>query len=155
MHVRRADAGSARSSRMPPQAPPPAYEATAETSPLIAELLERSKANKEQYDKERLDSYYRRNYEDYFALRKRGVRDDFGFDEQDEMIEARTPARPHARPHARTHAQMHADTRTCTRARARTHRSCFKRGKSRRARARSRTAAGSDCHLALVVTQAS
>eukprot|EP00793_Prasinoderma_coloniale_P004282 PRCOL_00000042-RA len=57
---------------MPPQAPPPAYEATAETSPLIAELLERSKANKEKYDKERLDSYYRRNYEDYFALRKRG-----------------------------------------------------------------------------------
>lgn len=105
MHVRRADAGSARSPRMPPQAPPPAYEATAETSPLIAELLERSKANKEKYDKERLDSYYRRNYEDYFALRKRGVRDDFGFDEQDEMIEARTPARPHARTHTCTNAR--------------------------------------------------
>ena len=117
MHVRRADAGSARSSRMPPQAPPPAYEATAETSPLIAELLERSKANKEKYDKERLDSYYRRNYEDYFALRKRGVRDDFGFDEQDEMIEARTPARPPARPHA----HMHKCTLTRAHVRARAH----------------------------------
>lgn len=35
-------------------------------SPFIQELLQRSRSNKEKYDKERLDSYYRRNYLDYF-----------------------------------------------------------------------------------------
>jgi hypothetical protein len=44
----------------------------------FAELLERSKANKEKYDRERLESYYRRNFKEYFqfeagAARARGI----------------------------------------------------------------------------------
>ncbi|GBG70609.1 hypothetical protein CBR_g6736 [Chara braunii] len=35
-------------------------------SELVRRLLERSRANKAKYDKERLDDYYRRNYLDYF-----------------------------------------------------------------------------------------
>eukprot|EP00897_Mesotaenium_endlicherianum_P001177 jgi/Mesen1/1105/ME000123S00279 len=31
-------------------------------------LLERSRANKEKYDKERLDDYYKRNFMDYFQF---------------------------------------------------------------------------------------
>ncbi|KAK3233143.1 hypothetical protein CYMTET_56542 [Cymbomonas tetramitiformis] len=37
-------------------------------SPLIQELLARSKANKAKYDKERLDDYNRRNFQDYFEF---------------------------------------------------------------------------------------
>lgn len=45
---------------------------------MHAELLARSKANKEKYDKERLESYYRRNFKEYFqfeagAARARGI----------------------------------------------------------------------------------
>lgn len=39
-----------------------------EDSPLIQELLARSKENKEKYDKERLDDYYKRNFGDYFGF---------------------------------------------------------------------------------------
>lgn len=39
-----------------------------DTSPLVQELLARSKANKEANDKARLDSYYRRNYKEYFEF---------------------------------------------------------------------------------------
>ncbi|XP_078430522.1 photosystem I reaction center subunit N [Wolffia australiana] len=35
---------------------------------LLQKYMEKSKANKEKNDKERLDSYYRRNYKDYFEL---------------------------------------------------------------------------------------
>ncbi|CAA6657702.1 unnamed protein product [Spirodela intermedia] len=35
---------------------------------LLQKYLEKSKANKAKNDKERLDSYYRRNYKDYFEL---------------------------------------------------------------------------------------
>ncbi|GLJ15100.1 hypothetical protein SUGI_0246790 [Cryptomeria japonica] len=47
--------------------------ATAETvntrgNELIEKLLERSKANKAKYDKERLDDYYKRNYKEYFEF---------------------------------------------------------------------------------------
>eukprot|EP00242_Pyramimonas_sp_CCMP2087_P008459 CAMPEP_0198212972 /NCGR_PEP_ID=MMETSP1445-20131203/28490_1 /TAXON_ID=36898 /ORGANISM="Pyramimonas sp., Strain CCMP2087" /LENGTH=159 /DNA_ID=CAMNT_0043887553 /DNA_START=89 /DNA_END=568 /DNA_ORIENTATION=+ len=35
-------------------------------SPLIQGLLASSRANKEKYDKERLDDYYTRNFKDYF-----------------------------------------------------------------------------------------
>ncbi|CAL8468562.1 g8102 [Coccomyxa elongata] len=40
---------------------------------LIADLLAKSKANKERYDKERLDSYYRRNYQDYFNFQRSSI----------------------------------------------------------------------------------
>jgi len=42
------------------------------TNPLIQRLLERSKANKEKNDKERLEDYYRRNYKDYFNFIRGG-----------------------------------------------------------------------------------
>eukprot|EP00240_Pyramimonas_obovata_P007279 CAMPEP_0118940534 /NCGR_PEP_ID=MMETSP1169-20130426/31675_1 /TAXON_ID=36882 /ORGANISM="Pyramimonas obovata, Strain CCMP722" /LENGTH=153 /DNA_ID=CAMNT_0006885049 /DNA_START=181 /DNA_END=639 /DNA_ORIENTATION=- len=37
-----------------------------EDSPLIQALLAKSKENKDKYDKERLEDYYRRNFTDYF-----------------------------------------------------------------------------------------
>ncbi|PKA66493.1 hypothetical protein AXF42_Ash003147 [Apostasia shenzhenica] len=35
---------------------------------VLQEYLKRSRENKEKYDKERLDDYYKRNYKDYFEL---------------------------------------------------------------------------------------
>ncbi|XP_024531455.1 uncharacterized protein LOC112346531 [Selaginella moellendorffii] len=49
-----------------PQGPPPA-----EKNEFVQKLLERSKANKEKNDRERLESYYKRNYTDYFEYIKR------------------------------------------------------------------------------------
>ncbi|KAJ7539450.1 hypothetical protein O6H91_11G093500 [Diphasiastrum complanatum] len=54
------------------QGPPPA-----EKNELIQKLLEKSRANKAKYDKERRDAYYKRNYKDYFefvegSIRKKG-----------------------------------------------------------------------------------
>ncbi|KAK9844161.1 hypothetical protein WJX81_006477 [Elliptochloris bilobata] len=37
------------------------------TSPLVQRLLESSASNKDKYNKERLDSYYRRNLREFFA----------------------------------------------------------------------------------------
>ncbi|EFJ29674.1 hypothetical protein SELMODRAFT_410384 [Selaginella moellendorffii] len=51
-----------------PQGPPPA-----EKNEFVQKLLERSKANKEKNDRERLESYYKRNYTDYFEYIKRLV----------------------------------------------------------------------------------
>eukprot|EP00241_Pyramimonas_parkeae_P008359 CAMPEP_0114251030 /NCGR_PEP_ID=MMETSP0058-20121206/15041_1 /TAXON_ID=36894 /ORGANISM="Pyramimonas parkeae, CCMP726" /LENGTH=90 /DNA_ID=CAMNT_0001364781 /DNA_START=231 /DNA_END=503 /DNA_ORIENTATION=+ len=42
------------------------YGVDDEDSPLIQELLARSKENKAKYDKERLDDYNRRNFKEYF-----------------------------------------------------------------------------------------
>lgn len=44
-------------------------------------LLEKSKANKDKYAKERLDDYYKRNYKDYFEFVE-------GFVKQGELTEA-------------------------------------------------------------------
>eukprot|EP00898_Chlorokybus_atmophyticus_P004594 jgi/Chlat1/5135/Chrsp33S05129 len=53
---------------------------------LIQGMLERSKANKEKYDKERLDSFYRRNYTDYFDFATRGRKEGEGSASQDAML---------------------------------------------------------------------
>lgn len=37
-------------------------------SPYIQELLARSRANKDQYDKERLDAYNKKNFKEYFEF---------------------------------------------------------------------------------------
>ncbi|KAJ4762589.1 photosystem I reaction center subunit N [Rhynchospora pubera] len=42
---------------------------------LIQEYLKRSKENKAKNDKERLDSYYKRNYQDYFGFIEGSVKD--------------------------------------------------------------------------------
>ncbi|KAJ4755753.1 photosystem I reaction center subunit N [Rhynchospora pubera] len=42
---------------------------------LLQEYLKRSKENKAKNDKERLDSYYKRNYQDYFGFIEGSVKD--------------------------------------------------------------------------------
>ncbi|KAJ3697609.1 hypothetical protein LUZ61_001314 [Rhynchospora tenuis] len=42
---------------------------------LLQEYLKRSKENKTKNDKERLDSYYKRNYQDYFGFIEGSVKD--------------------------------------------------------------------------------
>uniref|UniRef100_A0A1D1Y4K3 Photosystem I reaction center subunit N, chloroplastic n=1 Tax=Anthurium amnicola TaxID=1678845 RepID=A0A1D1Y4K3_9ARAE len=43
-------------------------EASDSQKALLQKFLEKSKVNKAKNDKERLDSYYKRNYKDYFEL---------------------------------------------------------------------------------------
>ncbi|ERN18590.1 hypothetical protein AMTR_s00065p00138660 [Amborella trichopoda] len=42
---------------------------------LILEYLKKSEENKARNDKERLDSYYKRNYKDYFELFEGPIKD--------------------------------------------------------------------------------
>ncbi|KAF3320456.1 Photosystem I reaction centre subunit N (PSAN or PSI-N) [Carex littledalei] len=42
---------------------------------LLQEYLKRSKENKAKYDKERLDSYNKRNYKDYFEFIEGSIKD--------------------------------------------------------------------------------
>lgn len=52
----------------------------AEESPVIRELLEKTRANREKNDKETLEKYWARGYGDYFSfgLNKELVKDDDG-----------------------------------------------------------------------------
>jgi len=45
-----------------------AEEENSKKNDLIERLLQKSKANKDKYAKERLDDYYKRNYKDYFEF---------------------------------------------------------------------------------------
>ncbi|GMH03076.1 hypothetical protein Nepgr_004915 [Nepenthes gracilis] len=54
--------------------PPPLLAAATQTQPndtrtqLLQKYLKKSEENKAKNDKERLDSYYKRNYKDYFGF---------------------------------------------------------------------------------------
>ncbi|KAG6506235.1 uncharacterized protein LOC121982626 [Zingiber officinale] len=50
-------------------------EVTDSRKALLQEYLKRSKENKEKYDKERLDDFYKRNYKEYFEFIEGSVRD--------------------------------------------------------------------------------
>eukprot|EP00250_Pteridium_aquilinum_P005276 c15394_g1_i1 orf=72-488(+) len=52
--------------KSPPEYPP--------KSQLIEKLLEKSRANKAKYDQERLDSYYNRNFKEYFEFLEGTIR---------------------------------------------------------------------------------
>ncbi|KAF3320442.1 Photosystem I reaction centre subunit N (PSAN or PSI-N) [Carex littledalei] len=51
---------------------------------LLQEYLKRSKENKTKYDKERLDSYNKRNYKDYFEFIEGSIKDK----DKDQLTEA-------------------------------------------------------------------
>ncbi|KAI7747591.1 hypothetical protein M8C21_019107 [Ambrosia artemisiifolia] len=51
-----------------------AAAATDSQTQLLQKYLKKSQENKEKNDKERLDSYYKRNYKDYFAYEEGTIR---------------------------------------------------------------------------------
>eukprot|EP00271_Cylindrocystis_brebissonii_P014371 TRINITY_DN3570_c0_g1_i1.p1 TRINITY_DN3570_c0_g1~~TRINITY_DN3570_c0_g1_i1.p1 ORF type:complete len:159 (+),score=14.57 TRINITY_DN3570_c0_g1_i1:48-524(+) len=54
-------------------------------NPLVAKLLEQSRANKEKNDRQRLDDYTKRNYGDYFKFMEGSIRRE-GASENDKKI---------------------------------------------------------------------